>query len=110
MFVGSIPSTHNKTVSGFSFCLLFFLSSPQNKSLQHGLLGAGHEESSVWASGRQRMWLAGSRAEHTGSWLTKGDDMAPPQPGSLSQLGCRKITPQTKWLKQQTFISHSSGG
>ena len=40
----------------------------------------------------------------------RGDDMAPPQPGSLSQLGCRKITPQTKWLKQQTFISHSSGG
>ena len=42
MFVGSIPSTHNKTFSSFSFCLRFFLSSPQNKSLQHDLLGAGH--------------------------------------------------------------------
>ena len=36
--------------------------------------------------------------------------LAPPQPGGPSQLGCREITPQTKWLKQQTFVSHCSGG
>ena len=35
---------------------------------------------------------------------------APPQPGGPSQLGCPEITPETKWLKQQTFVSHSSGG
>ena len=78
MFVGSIPSTHNKTFSGFSFCLLFFLSSPRTNpcSMVSGELVV-EGESSVRASGRQRMWLAGSRAEHTGSWLTKDGTTQP---------------------------------
>ena len=112
MFVGSIPSTHKKTFSGFSFCLLFFLSSPKNKSLQHGLRGAGRGRRKQCWGFRPPEDVAGGESSWAHRFLPHQgwDDIAPPQPGSLSQLGCRKITPQTKWLKQQTFISHSSGG
>ena len=113
MFLSSNPSTHNKTFRGFSFCLLFFLSPPQNKSLQHGLLGAGHGRRKQCWGFRLPEDVAGGESSWAHRFLAHQgwDDIAPPQPGSLSQLKtCRKITPQTKWLKQHTFISHSSGG
>ena len=110
MFVGSIPSTHNKTFSSFSICLRCFLSSPQNKSLQHDLLGAGHKEKA--GLGLQASRGCGWRGVELSTQVPGSSRMghAPPQPGGPSQLGCPEITPETKWLKQQTFVSHSSGG
>ena len=55
-------------------------------------------------------WLTGWSSSKGRSWHLKLTLLCCPLHDCLSQLGLLTRTQQTGWLKQQTFISHSSGG
>lgn len=108
MFLSSNPPTYNKTFLRF-FCFVCFSSSSERilwkvKSWELAM----KEKAVLWGfRPPEDVWLWESEAWAHRFLAHQGwDDIAPPQPGSLSQLKTCKITPQTKWLKT-TYIYFS---